>query len=75
MIITVKVKTRSSKREIRKSENENTFEVHTNEPATENRANLDVIKLVAEYFKVSKGQVNIKSGLKSKNKIIIISEN
>ncbi|HUT96197.1 MAG TPA: DUF167 domain-containing protein [Candidatus Paceibacterota bacterium] len=41
-------------------------------PAKEGKANEAVIKLLAEYFEVPKSSVIIKSGLKSKHKIIEI---
>lgn len=41
-------------------------------PAKEGKANEAVVKLLAEHFKVPKSNVIIKSGLKSKNKIVEI---
>jgi len=40
----------------------------------ENKANNELISLVAKYFKVTKGQVSVKSGLKSKHKRVQIDE-
>ncbi|MFA6136088.1 MAG: DUF167 family protein [Candidatus Paceibacterota bacterium] len=52
---------------------ENIFEIYTNQPAKENKANLDIIQQMSKYFKVSKSKVSISSGLKSKKKILEIN--
>ena len=41
----------------------------------ENKANNELISLVAKYFKVTKAQVSVKTGLKSKQKVLKIDEN
>lgn len=46
----------------------------TKEPAKEGKANEAVRKLLAEYFKVAKRQVEIKSGFKSKQKIVRVKK-
>lgn len=46
--------------------------IFVKEPAKEGKANEAVIKLLAEYFNVSKLRVSIVLGLKSKKKIIEI---
>ena len=43
--------------------------VYVHEPPLEGRANLAVIEALAQYFKVSKSQVMLVSGGKSKRKI------
>ncbi|MEK7066811.1 MAG: DUF167 domain-containing protein [Patescibacteria group bacterium] len=44
-------------------------------PAKEGKANLAVVRALADYFKIPKNAVRVKSGLKSKNKIVEISKN
>ena len=44
--------------------------VHVNKPALEGRANKAVVEMLAEYFGVGKGQVDIVAGLKSKRKMV-----
>ncbi|MBU2639404.1 MAG: DUF167 domain-containing protein [Nanoarchaeota archaeon] len=47
--------------------NENEYKVSVKEKAEDNKANLAVVKLLSKFFKK---QVRIKSGLRSKTKII-----
>ena len=70
MKINVKVIAAAKRNEIIKEEN--SFKVYVNKPAVDNKANLAVIELLADYFKVRKNSVNIIKGQKSKNKIIEI---
>lgn len=39
-------------------------------PSIENKANIELVRYLASLFKVSKGQIKIKRGLKSRHKII-----
>ena len=65
MIIKVKVHPNSNKQEIINKENK--YEVYLKEKAENNKANLELIKLLSKYFN---SKVSIKSGLKSRKKII-----
>lgn len=67
----VKVKPKAKREKIEKI-NDNHFVIKVKEPAERGKANQAVIKIFAEYFKVSPSQVVISSGLKSKNKILEI---
>jgi uncharacterized protein (TIGR00251 family) len=49
-----------------------TFLVKTTAPATDNKANLAVIKLFAQYLGLKKSQLDIVSGLRSKQKIVAV---
>jgi hypothetical protein len=49
------------------------FLVRVKEPPKEGKANRAVIKLLAGYFEVSRGQISIISGFSSRNKTIEIS--
>jgi len=51
---------------------ESHFIVWTTEPPTKGQANFAIIKLLAEYLKVSRLNIKIVSGFTSKNKIIEI---
>lgn len=52
---------------------ENDFAVFVKETPIEGRANEAVIRILAKYFGVSKSQIKIVSGLKSRQKVIEIS--
>jgi uncharacterized protein YggU (UPF0235/DUF167 family) len=51
---------------------DDTYLVSVQEPPIENRANLALIRLIAEHFHVPKSAVRIVSGYKSRRKIIEI---
>jgi len=66
--VQVRVKPNSRTDEI--NQEGNNFIVKVKEPPREGRANQAVIKLLAQHFGVSQGQVRILSGFKSKNKVV-----
>jgi uncharacterized protein len=68
----IKVKTRAKQEKIEKID-KNNFLVSVKEPATENRANEAVIKVLADFLGVSKSRIEIIKGLKSRNKVISIN--
>ncbi len=68
-IIKVKVIPNAKKDMISEGEN---IKVYTKSPAINNKANISVIELLANYFKIKKGNINIIKGQKSRNKIIEI---
>ena len=76
MKIIVKVKTNAKQNEIFILTNPDTkkfgLKVFLKSQAKENKANIDLIELLAKYYEVSKNQVKIISGLKNKIKIIEI---
>ena len=75
MKICCKIKPNSKKGNlIKRSQDENGkfFEIFIREPAIEGKANLAVIKLLAEEFSVSKSRVSLKTGIKSRFKIFEI---
>ena len=77
MKIRCKIKPNSKKGNlIKRSQDENGefFEIFVREPAIEGKANLAVIKLLAEEFGVSKSQVSLKTGVKSRFKIFEIEK-
>jgi len=53
----------------------NVLRVFVKASAKEGKANLAIVRVLADYFKVSKSAIRVKSGLKSKNKIVEISKN
>ena len=65
-IIKVKVKPNSGKQEIEKI-SETEFVVRLKKPAEDNKANLELLKLMKKYFKK---EARILRGLKSKEKIL-----
>jgi hypothetical protein len=69
IIITVKVKPNSPKSEFLGSEKP----VLLKAQADKNKANIELLKLVAKHYKVSSSQVKIIRGLTSKEKVIEIN--
>lgn len=68
MRISVRVKAGARSARAEKIGDKN-FLVSVKEKAVENRANLAVVKVLADYFGVPKSGIKIISGLKSKTKI------
>lgn len=71
MKIFIKAKPSAKENKIEKL-NETHFVVSVKEPPIKGMANAGIIKVLAEYFKVSPSQIKIISGYTSKNKIIEI---
>lgn len=69
----IKVKTKAKKEKV-EIINKNNLNIYVNELPIEGKANEAIIRLLANFFKVSKAEVKIIKGLKSKNKIIEIKE-
>lgn len=69
MLLKIKVKPNSSKSEF----DEKTNLAYLKSPPQDNKANIELIKLLAKHFKVSSSQVKIKKGLTSREKTIEIS--
>lgn len=46
------------------------YTVYTNSPARDNKANISVIEQLSKHLGVPKSSMNIKSGIKGKNKVI-----
>jgi len=71
MIIKVKVYPQSRREEIEKL-NEKEYKAYLKKPAEDNKANIELVKLLSRYFKT---QVKIVKGLKNRNKIVEIKSN
>lgn len=69
MKIFVKTKPNAKEEKIKKID-ETHFEVWVKEPAEKGKANKAVLKVLAEYFKISKSRFMLVSGKTSKQKII-----
>jgi uncharacterized protein YggU (UPF0235/DUF167 family) len=70
MVVEIKVKTNSKESKVEVKDN--IYYVYTKSPAKENKANIEVIDLMAEYLNISKRNICIKRGIKSKKKILEI---
>jgi len=70
MLISIKVKIHSKDSEVIKAGE--MYEVRVKARPIEGRANQEVIRLLSEFFGVPKSRIVIKSGLKSKHKVIEI---
>jgi len=73
LTIEVKVKPRSKISSIEKLQN-SSYYANIHSLAEKGKANLELLQLVATYFKVNQSQVKIIKGFSSKNKIIGIYE-
>lgn len=68
MKVFVKVVTLAKREKIEKSEDG--LKVWLKSKPVENNANLELIKIIAAYFRVSQSNLKMLSGLKSRNKIL-----
>lgn len=71
MKLSVSVKPNAKKETVRQID-ETHFEISTNSPATEGKANMALITLLAKHFDIPKLKIKIVNGLKSKKKIVKI---
>ena len=69
MIVEVRVQPKSSKEEILKL-SEHSYKVYMRKPAIEGKANKHLIDMLSKYFNTKKSMIKIKSGLRSRNKIV-----
>lgn len=63
----------NSKREHIEKDLLGTLHIYVNEPPLEGKANKAVISSLADYFQISKSNIKLVSGLKSKHKIFEIT--
>ena len=71
MKINVKAKPRAREDKIEKIDEQN-FVVSVTEPPVQGRANLAIVKVLADYFQVSQSQVRLISGFTSSQKVFEI---
>jgi uncharacterized protein (TIGR00251 family) len=72
MKINVRVVPRASRLEV-KIEN-NDLKVYLTRPAMDGEANIQLIEVLAEHFKVKKYNIEIIQGLRSRNKVVRIED-
>ncbi len=48
------------------------YKIHLTAPATEGKANKQLIEVLAKYFSVAKSTISIKAGKSARTKVIII---
>lgn len=70
----VKVKPNSQQQKIEELA-DGSLNVHLKSPPIDGKANEELIKLLAKKFDVPKSAITIKSGVTSRNKLIIIDKN
>ena len=73
MKISIRVKPNSKENQV-EEKGPNQLLVKVKAPPQENRANQEVIKILAEYFQIPKSRIAIITGLKSKQKVVEIEE-
>jgi uncharacterized protein len=72
MKINVKAKPGAREERVEKVD-DNNFVVSVKEPPVQGRANMAIVRALAEYFKVSNSQVHLVSGFSSKQKVFEVS--
>jgi len=72
MVLDIRVIPKSG-RSLVKENPDGSFKVYLTRPAIEGEANEELVKLMAEYFKVKKYLVSIIKGKKGRNKIVRIT--
>ncbi|MBI5574630.1 MAG: DUF167 domain-containing protein [Elusimicrobia bacterium] len=72
MILEIKVVTNAGKNEIKREGDK--YKVYITSPAVDGKANKKLIEFLAGHFGVRKSSVFIKTGIKSRRKIIWINE-
>lgn len=73
MIIKIKVLPRSSRNEVVGEMADGTLKIKLTAPPVDGKANDALIKILAEYFSVTKSKIKIMAGATSKNKTIKIN--
>lgn len=72
MIIEITVKPNSKKGPLIETKSDGSLILYVREIPIENRVNIIIIKLIAEHFEISKSNIAILRGHKSRKKIIEI---
>jgi uncharacterized protein len=70
MIFNVRVSVRASRNRVEQVRD--TLKVYVTKPASDGLANAQLVDLLSNHFKVKRYQVRIKSGLKSRAKLVEI---
>lgn len=70
MVFNVRVCPRSSRSQVEQAGQN--LKVHLTKPAAEGLANSQLIELLSKHFKIKRYQISIKSGEKSRNKLVEI---
>ena len=70
MIFNIRVSPRASRNRVEQIGN--TLKVYLTKPASDGLANSQLIELLSGHFKIKKYQIKIKSGIKSRNKLVEI---
>ncbi len=69
MIISVRITPNAKKPEITKLDG-GSYKIKVDAPATDGKANARLIKILSDYFKVSKSSVSIVKGHRSREKVL-----
>ncbi|MCK9432698.1 MAG: DUF167 domain-containing protein [Candidatus Omnitrophica bacterium] len=70
MIFNVRVNTRASRNRV--EQGQDSLKVYLTKPAVDGEANAQLIDLLSAHFKVKKYRLSIKSGERSRNKLVEI---
>jgi len=70
MIFNVRVAPRASRNRVEQAGNK--LKVYLTKPASDGEANAQLMDLLSAHFKIKKYQIRVKSGLKSRDKLVEI---
>jgi len=71
--LNVKIKTNSGKTEVSQV-SDNNFTVYIKSVPEKGKANKELIKILSKHFKTPQKEIKITTGLKSKNKTVLIKK-
>jgi uncharacterized protein YggU (UPF0235/DUF167 family) len=72
MKLNVRIKPNASRSKVEKTDQG--YTVFVTQPPIENKANLALIESLSDYFDIPKSRIKIVAGLKSKNKVVEITQ-
>jgi len=72
MIFNVRVSPHSGRNRVEQTQNY--LKVYLTKPAVEGQANAQLIDLLSKHFKIKKYRIRVKSGLKSRDKLVEIDD-
>ena len=72
MIIEITVKTKQKTSKVEKIDDK-TYKVFVKSTPTQNKANIEIVKLLSDYFNVAKSDIKIKLGKTSSKKVVEIT--
>jgi len=73
MILKIRVRPNSGKQNVEKIK-DNEYKVNLKQNAEDNKANIELLKLLKEHFKAGSNNIKIIKGLKSRKKVVEVKD-